>query len=134
MLSDETWQRTSEPEPLEPTSGTRPLVHQPALYAVVHQLGRRLHVHLLEHARAVRADRLDAQREARSDLRDRQTRCDHPQHLILAIGQHFVRPLAVFGLLMDDQLFDDGGFRYRRPAMTSLTALTSSVGALSFVR
>jgi NADPH-dependent 2,4-dienoyl-CoA reductase/sulfur reductase-like enzyme len=54
---------------------------------VVHQFGGRVKVHLLEDARAVGADGLDAQRQFLGDLRNGAPGADQPQNLVLTIRE-----------------------------------------------
>src|SRR5438874_4158 len=68
---------------------------------VVHELRVRLHVHLAENARAVRADRVGAEEKLVGDLPHRLAGGDHPHHLVLAVGKRLVQRLAAVVFQLD---------------------------------
>src|SRR5438132_4364400 len=82
---------------------------------VVHELRVRLHVHLAEDARAVRADRVGAEEKLVGDLPHRLARGDHPHHLVLAVGKRLVQRLAAIVLELERELLAKRG-RHVPPA------------------
>jgi hypothetical protein len=90
--------------------------------------------HLLQEARPVGADGLDAQEEFRGHLFDGLAGRYQAQHLELTVGQRLVGQLAGIGPYSKASFSARDGLTYLPPLTTLRMALTSSSAALSFVR
>ena len=85
------------------------LLRQAVTNGVMSKLGVGAHLHLVEDARPIGADCLDAQRQFRRDFRHGLAAADHAQHLIFAIRQAFVRPIIAIGMQTESDVFENIG-------------------------
>src|SRR6185369_14728165 len=67
------------------------LLYEPILYRVIREIGVRLRVHLFENPRAIRADRLVAEKQLRGDVSNRPAGSQLAEHLKFAFAQLLVR-------------------------------------------
>src|SRR4030095_8358280 len=71
--------------PILPWSANATLCPQTVADGVRSKLGVGAHPHFFEDARAIGADRFDAQRQFRRDFRHGLAAADHPSHLVLCV-------------------------------------------------